>query len=261
MADLMADLRVVRLGYSPLKGARHESYQRVTLDEHGVVGDRRFCLVDVAARRVLRTVQHPELIGIRAHEAGDEAGGGLSVELPDGTTATGPLEPRGALECDYWGRTAPLRVVDGEPARALIDHVAPHVDGPVALTAAPPRAVVYGAGLSILTRASLDDLAARIGEPVDAARFRASIVLETGEEAYAEEGWTGRELTLGDAVVRVGAPIPRCAVIDLDPVTGERTGRLLRTLAAHRPVNAAGEPCFGVYAEVVRPGTVSVTTP
>ncbi len=41
------------------------------------------------------------------------------------------------------------------------------------------------------------------------------------------------------------------AVIDLDPTTGERTGSLLTTLAATRATNRAGEPFFGVYAEVV----------
>jgi len=36
--------------------------------------------------------------------------------------------------------------------------------------------------------------------------------------------------------------------------------RLLKTLAAHRPLNRAGEPAFGVFAEVLTPGTVPVAS-
>ena len=45
---------------------------------------------------------------------------------------------------------------------------------------------------------------------------------------------------------RVGATVT--------PVTGEKDARLLRTMVATRPTNRAGEPLFGRYAEVVRPG-------
>ena len=62
-------------------------------------------------------------------------------------------------------------------------------------------------------------------------------------------------LQLGDAVVKVEAPVARCGVIDLDPVTGEKDGSLLKALAGYRP-NSGGEPWFGVDARVVVPGVV-----
>ena len=57
-------------------------------------------------------------------------------------------------------------------------------------------------------------------------------------------------------MLRIGGPIPRCAVIDHHPETGVKDVRLLKELVRSRPTNSAGEPMFGVYAEVVRPGTV-----
>lgn len=243
-------VRVLRAGFTPIKGTRHPGLPEVALDEHGAVGDRRLCLVDVEQRRVLRTVQHPGLVAVSARVRDDV----LTVTLPDGRTAAGPVAGCGAdrLTVEYWGRPAEVDLVEG-PHAALL---AAHLGRPVALAAAPPRAVVYGAGVTLVARASLAELAARAGMRAEAARFRSTFVVDTDEPPYAEDAWAGRELVLGGATVRVGEPVGRCAVIDVDPVTGERRGRLLRTLASYRPRNEAGEPCFGVYAEVVRPGTV-----
>jgi uncharacterized protein len=188
----------------------------------------------------------------------EEHDGVLRVTLPDGRSVAATPEPtRQRLVCDYWGRPAELTLLAG-PHAALLGH---HLGTAVTLAAAPPRAVVYGAGVTLVTLSSLEDLAARADlTDLDPARFRATFVLDTGEPAYAEDDWSGRELTLGTAVVRVGGPIGRCAVIDVDPATGERGSRLLRTLASYRPRNEAGEPAFGRYADVVRPGVVPVTS-
>ncbi|MGC2942028.1 MULTISPECIES: MOSC domain-containing protein [unclassified Brevibacterium] len=123
---------------------------------------------------------------------------------------------------------------------------------------APRSAVVYGSPISIVTTASLRDLSRRMAESdpaapdlvAQAARFRATVVIDT-DEPYAEETWAGQMINLGDRTVRIGAPIPRCAVMDLDPLTGDRNASVLKSLAGYRPRNAAGEPLFGVYAEVV----------
>ena len=83
-----------------------------------------------------------------------------------------------------------------------------------------------------------------------AARFRATVIIDT-DVPYAEDRWEGQTVDLGDLQVRIGTSIPRCAVMDLDPLTGDRSAPVLKTLAGYRPRNAAGEPLFGVYAEVV----------
>ena len=111
-----------------------------------------------------------------------------------------------------------------------------------------------------MTTSSLHRLSAEIGRPVDGARFRPTFVVDAGAAApYVEDHWTGRELSLGSAVVRVRGPVPRCAVVDLDPVSGVRDAPVLRTLAGYRRgLGAVREPAFGVDADIVRPGRVTV---
>jgi uncharacterized protein YcbX len=250
----MPDLVVRAAGFSPVKGTRHLPLARVELDRRGPVGDRAWCLVDVAARRVLRTVQHPSLMAVVAVAGA----GGLELTLPDGERAAGVPEPTGEhLTCDYWGRPVELALTDG-PHSALASRF---LGQDVRLAAAPRGGVVFGAPVTVVGTASLRDLAEVVGHPVEAARFRATLVVET-DEPYVEDAWLGAEVDVGSARLRIGGTVPRCAVVDHHPGTGVRDLRLLRALARSRPTNAAGEPVLGVYAECVRAGAVraAITT-
>ena len=110
--------------------------------------------------------------------------------------------------------------------------------------------------------ASVRACAELVGQAVDPARFRATLVVEAeDDEPWTEDSWLGREVVVGGATLRIGGPVPRCAVVDHDPVTGVRDLRLLKALAQHRPTNRAGEPMLGVYAECVVPGVVTTAAP
>lgn len=247
-------MRVAAVGFTPVKGMRHASYDAVVLDEHGPVGDRAFCVVDVQRRRVLRTVQNPSLVAVRARWDGRV----LDLVLPSGETASAaPVVSGERVTCDYWGREAALDLLDG-PHAALVSS---WLGFPVRLAAAPRGAVVYGAPVSVVSLASLRDLADRLGRPDlvgEAARLRATVVVDTDEPwaewAWAEEAWAGRTLRLGAATVRVNAPIPRCAVIDLDPATGVASAPLLKALAGRSEALNLGVDAHVVEPGVVRPG-------
>jgi uncharacterized protein YcbX len=262
------------VGFAHIKGTRHEARPGAVFDAHGPIGDREFCFVDVERRQVLKTVQNPRLVGIKTvlgdaegGDVGSVAGGfgdgafgvderELTMTLPDGRSAAGVPSGSGEwLTCDYWKRPVDLELTEGLHS----DLASEWLGKPVRLARVPRGAVVFGSALSIVTTASLRDLSRRLtgeqhGAPYlveEVARFRATAVLDT-VEPYAEETWEGQIVDLGGGVrVRIGAPIPRCAVMDLDPITGERNAPVLKTLAGFRPRNDSGEPYFGVYAEVV----------
>ncbi|MDQ4052141.1 MAG: MOSC domain-containing protein [Actinomycetota bacterium] len=249
-------MEVVSVGFAPVKGTRHTSYDAVTLDGHGPVGDRTFCLIGAANRRLLKTVPHRALLAVRAAWNGET----LELSLPSGQSVSGPATPSGEhVTCDYWGRSVVHELTDGPHSEALSTYLGKDVR----LVASPRGGAVYGAPVSILTTASLRDLGERTGRTdlLDtASRFRMTMVVDAGDEPYVEESWFGRELTLGDAVVRVRAPVGRCGVIDLDPTTGEKDGSLLKALVGYRPTTG-GEPWFGVDATVVTAGVVAPRWP
>ena len=103
----------------------------------------------------------------------------------------------------------------------------------------------------VITTAGLRRLSERLGEPVDPARFRANVVLDTLDLHTTEpdDDWVGRDLRLGgDVVLRIGAGMPRCVMVDLPQRGLDRDGRILKTLAAD------GDLTFGWQAHVVRGG-------
>jgi uncharacterized protein YcbX len=102
-----------------------------------------------------------------------------------------------------------------------------------------------------VTSSSLRWLEERAGEAVDAVRFRSTFVIDGAEDGRIEDSWVGRELQVGEARLEVVSRIPRCAVIDLDPETGQRDRSLLKALDGP-------ELAFGVDAVVVTPGLVRV---
>lgn len=246
---------VRRIGFATLKGTRHVSRSSVVIDAHGPVGDREWCLVDSERHQIVRTVAHP-LMDVTV-ETDDDV---VRVTLPDGQVVDGPVAPTGPpREVDYWGRPARVTPYDGEPARLLARQCA----RPAYLARAERGEIVYGAPVSLVGTASLQELAGRMGrrEPADQPeRFRSTLVIET-EQPWVEDTWVGQELLVGDAVIRVHAPIGRCGVPNQHPLSGAADTPILKALAGFRPRSAAGEPFLAVDADVVRPGHVRLGDP
>jgi uncharacterized protein YcbX len=243
-------VHISRIGLTPVKGGRHQDLASVDLTLDGPVGDRVFCLVDPARDRVLRTVENPSLLRTSARWYG----GVLTAALPGGTVQDVPVATGETLEVDYWGRVARLDVVDGPWAAAYSEHLGTDV---VLTRSTRPGDVVYGASVTLVTTSSLAALADRVDAPVDAAQFRATFTVDVGAApAHVEDDWVGGTLRVGEAAVTVRGVVPRCAVVDLDPVSGERRAPVLKALGRYR--QHSGEVAFGVDAVVTRPGRVDV---
>lgn len=106
--------------------------------------------------------------------------------------------------------------------------------------------------ISILNLASVRDLQARVGRPVDPRRFRANVWVEDWP-AWIENAAPGRELLLGAARLRIAKPITRCAATHVDPDTAERDFDLVPAL-----FDQYGHRWCGVYAAIEAGGTVRV---
>lgn len=240
----------------------------------GVEGDRRFALVDPAARRVLRTVENPLLLALRVAVTGDRADTSgqrpgqdrdvLTVHVPGAAPVTAPVTGSRRVRADYWGREPELTVLDGPWAEAL----SAYLGRAVVLAEAAPRDVVYAGGVTVVTTSSLREVARRAGLPTttsalldDAERWRANLVVDSGDAPpFVEDGWVGGRLLVGGTELEVRATVPRCAVVRLRPGYGTREDwDPLGLLVPDRLVGQ--EIRFGVDAEVVGPGSVGVGDP
>lgn len=113
--------------------------------------------------------------------------------------------------------------------------------------------------VSLISLASVADLAARGGvDALDPRRFRMLIELD-GCEPYEEDTWSGSQLRIGEAELRVTGPTYRCILTTLHPDTGERDFPALDVLATYRRSPNGLE--LGRYAEVLRPGRLRIGDP
>ena len=83
----------------------------------------------------------------------------------------------------------------------------------------------------LISQGSLDDLNARLEQPVPMQRFRPNLVVE-GCEPYAEDGW--RRIRIGASSFRVAKPCSRCIIPTIDIDSAERNPEPLRTLMEYR---------------------------
>ncbi|HYM02532.1 MAG TPA: MOSC domain-containing protein, partial [Stellaceae bacterium] len=124
----------------------------------------------------------------------------------------------------------------------------------VEVTLAREERVSYfdAAGLHIVTSASLRWLQDQLHvDRVDVRRFRPNLLIETEGTGRIEQEWLGRQLAIGERLrLKVTMPATRCVMVTnpQDDLTVDVS--ILRALALY------SEECFGVYAEVVEPGTI-----
>lgn len=105
--------------------------------------------------------------------------------------------------------------------------------------------------VTVMSLPSNAALAAHLGRPLEAERWRGNIWLD-GLPAWEEDGWVGRSLRIGEAELTVREPVVRCLHTAANPVTGIRDADTLGALDLLR-----GARHFGLYCEVTRGGAVA----
>lgn len=219
-------MKVLSAFLYPVKSMRAVATTTLELDEKGIVGDRRWMVIDAEGRFVTqRTVPalvrlQPELIpgGVRI----DDGASQLSVERPG-------LDAR-RHEVTVWRDTFPALDAGDEAAAWLSTRLgfacrfvafASDVRRDVDLTYAKDAQTTFTDGypLLIVNEASLDALNAALPAPIPMERFRPNLVVRA-DAPWVEDGWTGLEV---DGLRLDGVkPCARCVAITTDQRTGER---------------------------------------
>jgi uncharacterized protein len=252
------EARVARISIAPVKSLGLVHPERVELLPGGVLGDRRFWLVDEAGR-LFNNKRNGPLVTIRPEW--DETTRELALTFPDGSRVEGVVELGEVVAAELYGRPHPSRGVIGPWEEAL----ATHVGRPLRLLWSERHATDRGAvggEVSLVSRGSLERLRteAGAGTPVDGRRFRMMFEIE-GVAAHAEDEWIGTSVRVGSAEIVANGDVGRCVVTSHDPDSGIANLDTLRLLARYRPDGRCEPLPFGVYGTVTVPGRVKVGDP
>jgi uncharacterized protein len=240
----------------PVKGLTPQKCDRVfLLCEHGIVGDRAFALMyesvavevpDTAIpwmkkKNFAMQCDLPVLAALNCYY--DSSNTIMTIKQGDSellSAATNTQEGRDRLSVFFSEYIAPHRPQKG--ALRL-------VGDPGGTTRYSDRQPVH---ISLVSQATLDAISSAAGQEIDARRFRPNVVLE-GVAAWEEFNWVGKELQIGQARIRISAPITRCLNIDVNPDTGEQDIQLFSLLKQH-----FNHQETGVVAQVISSGDVAV---
>ena len=250
--------RVSELSYTPVKGTRLVHPEAVEVDAHGVRDDRLFHVV-AAARGLQLDAGRSALAPVEPEW--DRESGVLRLRMPGGEVAEGRVELGAELTGIVgWDGRRPLagREVLGPWSAALSALLGEPVG--LAMVSDARRAVDVGP-VTLVSEASVARLEREVGAPLGAPRLRMNLLL-AGLSEHAEDTWYDKRIAVGECVLRITGPVPRCVVVTRDPRTGRRDADVLRAIIRYRPPveRRLGDPVrapFGVYAEVERPGRVA----
>ncbi|XP_019624596.1 PREDICTED: mitochondrial amidoxime-reducing component 1-like [Branchiostoma belcheri] len=114
----------------------------------------------------------------------------------------------------------------------------------------------------MISEASLDNLNAKLEQPVTSRNFRPNIMV-SGCATHAEDSW--KFVKIGDAEFRALKPCTRCVLTTIDPETGVRMGaEPLKTLRRYRQTYGplrkliGDTPLFGTNLVTEKEGTIHV---
>ena len=241
----------------PVKGLSAEPLARVALAPRQCLPqDRRFAIALAGTRfdpqcpqwlaktHFAMLMRDEKLAELRTHF--DAPSGLFSVARSGAPLLEARLtEPDGqAAVAEFFTRfldgivPGPLRVVEA-PGHAFAD-------------ARPKPNATTDQYVSLINRASIAALEARLGTAIDPLRFRANVYFD-GLAAWQELDWIEHGLTLGATRLRVIAAITRCAATQVNLETAERDLDVPAAL-----VRNFGHNLMGIYAEVVTGGDIAV---
>lgn len=221
---------VAALNRFPVKSMAGEALQVAEIDWQGMEGDRQYAFYfrESGSRFPWLTGRDwSEMVLHAARFADPDAPKTSKVEVtaPDGWT--GHIDDAELLER--------LAVAAGAPIGLIQLAIGAYDSMPV----------------SVVTTAAHGWVETAHGGALDMRRFRANVVIESD---HSQAEWAGKRIAFGDAGAELlmTEGIARCAMVTIDPDTGVRDPKVLRTVAQQ-----FGN-VYGAYAAPARKGLVRI---
>lgn len=249
----LGTLRTIRR--HPVKSMAGELVPRAIVAHAGIVGDRAWAFTDGAnpphfpwftARTLGPLLTYTAAYTAPARTLHDEA---LEAAWARGSFVAPPLPDDTAFATRITTPAGTGYAIDDPRLRAELEAA---TGRRLALRFAT-RGMQDCRPLSLVTSQTLAGFAAEAAIAPDGRRFRMNLEWDwPGSAPFAENTLVGRRLAIGPRLeLAIVEPDARCAMIGLDPATGQSDRLVLRRLADHHEGN------LGLYAAVLREGVVT----
>lgn len=235
----------------PVKGLSAENLERVTLTiGQGLPHDRRFAIARGAIAfdsanpawlhktNFYMLMQNASLAKLRTRF--DAQSGTLTIGQNGNEIARGDITtPSGRADMEqFFAEFLGNEAKDGAPR---IVEATDHMFG----DASRKEGADSDKYVSLIGTDSIRALEQHTGRMVDPIRFRANLYVE-GTAPWEEFTWVGKTISVGEAKMRVIAPITRCAATQVNPNNAERDFNVPKALQQE-----FGHIHMGVYTEVL----------
>jgi uncharacterized protein YcbX len=285
-------MSVTEIHRYPVKSMLGESLPHCRVDQHGLVGDRGYALIEVetgavASAKVPR--RWAGLLDFTARYLAEPRPGDplppVEITFPDSSvhrsdaadidgTLSGALgrqvrlsttAPEGATFEELWPQIdglAPQKFVDATTSRR--DEHTGEAISRLELAAFAPGSFFDLSAVHVLAESTLQRLRELAPDATfDARRYRPNLLLDDTADGFVENSWPGRTLAVGEGGARltVSMPTMRCVMTTLAQSELPVDAGTLRTIAKHNRVEIPEMgtwACAGAYADVAAGGEVRV---
>jgi uncharacterized protein YcbX len=262
----------------PIKSMAGESLKQSMLSQRGLVGDRSYALHD--GRSICSAKKYAQLMNYSVQYDSEPDGinippvtlkiGNTAVNSEDsnlnelltreiGTKVTlDKLMPDDNLE--YYRRSKEQQPVEEirnvlglEEGEAFPDF-SEFPDSSFEFST-PPGTFFDAYPLLILTTNSLNRLQQLTkGTVIDERRFRPNLLIDADEleAGFIEERWRDQFLEIGDTIIKLTLPCPRCVMTTIAFQDLKKAPQIMRTLVQENHHK------LGIYGQVVKPGKIQI---
>lgn len=257
-------MRISELWTYPVKSLGGTAVDEAQVEPWGLLGDRRWGLIDEAGEKVTAR-EVPTLLGLRAEQIEDDlirlhdrAGASILVDTPLGMPPVPVSHARQGFanpadeDVNWW-----ISERVGQQLRLIWqeDPSVRRVSGAHGGLEGDTLSLADAGPLLLTTTASLAQLQEWVGpEPaLSMRRFRPNVVI-TSDEPFIEDDWAG--VRLGEMDFRTAELCDRCVMTTIDPDTLAGGKEPVATLARHRRWD--GKTWFGIRLVPSSPGVLHI---
>lgn len=261
----MAALKVASIWRYPVKSMMGEELNACEVTEKGLLGDRAYGVIDNETGKLANAKnpkKWPNMFRYRAHFIEPPEKGAaippVRITLPDGRSMVSTDGEKNEMLSNSLKRNVHLSTVSSSDVQfeGYIPEEIEELDNKgTVFTRTSPKDTFFDIDMVHIVTTSTINYVRNLAPDsrIEPRRFRPNLIIEVPDtEAFIENEWVGKTLTIGDVQLKISQETKRCIMTTLAQGDLPKDPNVLRTIVRKN----AGS--FGVYASVVKPGKVNV---